>query len=306
MSECRFQRVAVVRGGASSERRISLLSGQAVLTALRACGVDAVDVVLEDDALPGRLDVEAVFIALHGRFGEDGAIQRLLDARGLPYTGSGAEASARAFDKRASRAALSAAGLPVPPGFVLPVASDVPSAPFPLPWVVKPPCEGSSVGISVVSALEEWEEARRSAGRYCDELLVEQFIAGREWTVGWVDDRMLPPVEIVPPEATRWYDWRAKYESAGATRYRFPEDDASDRPLCQECQTLTRAVVDALGARGAGRVDFRISPDGRPFILELNTIPGLTAQSLLPKAAARAGIGFEALCGRILRSARTG
>ncbi len=303
-AECPLPRVAVLRGGVSSERSISLQSGQAVIEALRAGGFDVRDVVLDAEVLPG-LEVDAVFIALHGRFGEDGAIQRLLNARGVPYTGSGAEASALAFDKRRARDALLAAGLPAPPGVLVDREAPMPSPPFPLPWVVKPPREGSSFGISIVTDAGGWDAARQVAGRCSEDLLVERFIPGREWTVGWVDDTLLPPVEILPPVGKDWYDWDAKYASQGATRYDFPDSEGSDRALCRKCRDLTRAAVEALGARGFGRVDFRITPEGEPYILELNSIPGLTGQSLLPKAAGRAGIGFASLCARILRTART-
>lgn len=304
MNTPRFHRVAVLMGGVSSEREISLKSGSGVVNGLREAGYDVTPVDIEREELPALVGIEAVFIALHGRFGEDGGIQRLLDARKLPYTGSGAESSRISFDKVLTRDALLAAGLPVAEGQLLPAGAPASALRLPLPVVVKPPREGSSVGISIVRTAAELGPALAEARKYADELLVETFIPGREWTVGVVGDDALPPVEIEPKIDGGWYSWQAKYFSNGTTQYVFPDDNPADVALSAHCRDLASRVFRALDARGLGRIDFRITPEGKPFILELNTIPGFTPQSLLPKAAARAGLSFSALCARILETAR--
>lgn len=299
----RFQRVAVLMGGVSNERPISIQSGEAVVRGLRDAGYRAEPVLLDREALPPLEGIEAVFIALHGRFGEDGGVQRLLDARGVPYTGAGAEASRVAFDKILTRAVLAAAGCPVAPGQTLGVREPVSAVTLPLPLVVKPPREGSSLGITIVRAEGELAPAVAEGRRYADELLIEAFIPGREWTVGIVDGEALPPIEIEAALDGGWYSWRAKYFSAGTTRYLFPEDHPGEAALCRRCRELALEVSRALGVRGMARVDFRVPPQGDPVVLELNTIPGFTGTSLLPKAAARAGLSFAALCARLLETA---
>jgi D-alanine-D-alanine ligase len=304
MKPFRFHRVAVLMGGVSSEREISLKSGDAVAAGLREAGYDVAPVLLEREELPSLDGIEAAFVALHGRFGEDGGIQRLLDARKIPYTGSGATSSHISFDKVLTRDVLLAAGLPVAQGQVLDRKAPASELRLPLPVVVKPPREGSSVGISIVKTAEELDAALVEGRRYADELLVEAFIPGREWTVGIVGDEALPPLEIQPKLDGGWYSWKAKYFSNGTTNYAFPDDNPQDAALCALCRTLALKVFRALDARGLSRIDFRITPQGEPFVLELNAIPGFTQQSLLPKAAARAGIPFPTLCARIMETAR--
>jgi len=297
----RFEKVGVLMGGCSSEREISLTSGRAVVEGLREAGYQAVPVVLEQESVAGRLDgLEAVFIALHGGYGENGGVQADLDALRMPYTGSGALASRTAMCKIATKQQLVKTGIPTAEFEVLP--KGVNQTHLSLPVVVKPPRDGSSVGISRVQALTEWPAAVAEARRLdaAGEVLVEAYVPGREWTVGIVGDEAFPVIEIQPPDG--WYDFKAKY-TKGASQYVFPAGAEID-PLTMQCRELALAAFRSVGCRGLGRVDFRVRPDGRPFVLEINTIPGFTPTSLLPKAAARAGISFPMLCDRILSLAR--
>ena len=295
-----MKRVAVVMGGTSSERDVSLRSGAAVVQGLREAGFDVVPVVLDQDrigALPEG--VEAVFLALHGGYGENGGAQADLDRLGMPYTGPGAAASRITIDKVATKRILEDAGIPTAPFEVLP--RGVETTALPLPVVVKPPRDGSSVGISKVTATEQWAAALKAA-REVDpqgEVLVEAYIPGREWTVGIVGGEALPVVEIQAPGG--WYGFAEKY-TQGVTRYVFPES-VEDAPLTAKCQMLALLAFQAVGCRGMSRVDFRVTPEGQPYVLEINTIPGFTATSLLPKAAAKKGLGFSALCARLLEYA---
>ncbi len=295
-----MKRVAVVMGGASNERAVSLKSGAAVAEGLQEAGFDVIPVVLEQDRITGLPPgVEVVFLALHGGYGENGGVQEDLDRLGIPYTGPGAAASRIAIDKIATKRVLEAAGVPTAPYEVLPRGSDATS--LALPVVVKPPRDGSSVGISKVSEPGQWPAALQAA-REVDpqgDVLVETFIPGREWTVGVLGEEALPVVEIEAPNG--WYGFAEKY-TAGVTRYVFPES-AADAPLVERCQQLALRAFRAVGCRGVSRVDFRVTPDGRPYVLEINTIPGFTATSLLPKAAARRGLSFSALCARLVSAA---
>lgn len=282
-------------GGISSEREVSLRSGAAVAQGLRDAGyaVTEIDVVTKSFELPS--EIEAVFVALHGTFGEDGGIQQILTDLKMPYTGSGVESCRVAFDKVLTRDRLEACGIPVPAGEVLTAAD---ARTLPLPLVVKPPCEGSSVGCHLVFEESRWGDAFADAVRYSGEALVEEYIPGRELTVGIVADRVLPVVEI--QTASEWYDFDAKYVT-GETRYVVPAELPTD--LTAELQSIALNTFRALDAKGFGRVDFRLSPEGNPYVLELNSIPGFTASSLLPKAAQAAGIEFPELCGQIMELA---
>ena len=302
----RFHNVAVLMGGGSTERELSLVSGRAALAALRAAGYDAEPVVLDEK---NRFDLpagaEAAFLALHGAYGEDGGVQAELEARGVPYTGSGVESSRVSFDKTLSRAVFERAGVPVPAGYVLGagVEEDAPRIAYPL--VVKPPRQGSSVGVSVVRRASEWAPALALSRRYDPDVVVERYVPGREWTVPIVGEgTALPVVEIRPK--VDWYDWRAKYSDDAGTDYVFPGDDPANAELAARTQEIALRAYRALGARGMGRIDLRVAPDGGIFALENNSIPGLTSHSLLPKAAAKAGIPFPGLCSRILEDARCG
>lgn len=295
MAGKRFKRVAVLLGGLSSEREISLKSGLAVASGLREAGYSVREIVLDRKLnIPGG--VEAVFIALHGAYGEDGGVQADLDRLGLPYTGSGAAASRLAFDKVATKRMLAARGIPTPEYRVLAPGDD--SLPLPPPVVLKPPRDGSSFGVEWVFRQEEWLPALQRSREYSRDLLLEAFVPGRELTVGVVDGQSLPVIEIVAPGGR--YDPSAKY-SQGQTVYHVLDD--REDGFCGDCRSQAMAVFSLLGARGVGRVDFRLSPEGTAYVLELNTIPGFTQTSLLPKAARAAGIGFAQLCSRIMETA---
>lgn len=290
-----FKNVAVLKGGFSAERDVSLESGAAIASGLRKAGytVTEIDVTSPDFTVPAG--IEAVFIALHGTFGEDGGVQARLTELGLPYVGADVEASRWSFDKLLTEVCLRKAGVPVPESETLRRGG---RRTLPLPVAVKPPRQGSSVGCHLVFKESEWAPAIADAFQYDDELLVQQFIPGREFTVGVVDGEVLPIVEIVT--ASGWYDYTAKYK-VDTTRYVIPA--VLDAASSARMQETTLKTFRALGARGFGRVDFRMTPEGEQFVLELNTIPGFTSHSLLPKAAAAAGIEFSVLCDRIMRTA---
>ncbi|HAS83121.1 MAG TPA: D-alanine--D-alanine ligase [Verrucomicrobia bacterium] len=294
----RYKKVAVLMGGPSAEREVSLRSGAAALRGLLDSGYDAeaVDVHGREFKLPPG--TEAVFIALHGAFGEDGGVQSVLDQMGIPYTGSGAEASQVAMDKVLTKAAFDRHGIPSPAYRIL-HRGDAFS--FPLPAVVKPSGQGSSIGVHLLRSPDDIEAALADAFRYDDTVLVETYIDGRELTVGVIDRHPLPVVEIAAPGG--WYGYTAKY-TPGQTQYHCPA--AISEAVRDEAWRISLAVFDALGCEGVGRVDFRLQADGSLFVLELNSIPGLTETSLLPKAAAQAGIPFPELCHRLMQTARYG
>lgn len=294
------EQVAVVMGGTSHEAEVSLRSGAAVAAALREAGYSVHEVRLTEDsvdALPEGLD--AVFIALHGGYGESGGVQADLNARGLPYTGPGEWTSRLCMDKEAAKAVLDAAGILTPKGALMTVADAGRPIPFPLPLVVKPPRDGSSVGLSKVTEASQWAEALRLACAQDaqGEALVEQYIPGRELAVGVVNGTALPVLEILAPDG--WYDFHAKY-TPGASRHLFPEPDA----ITEKVQRIAEAAYTATRCRGAVRVDFRVTDSGEAYILEVNTVPGCTQTSLLPEAAARAGIPFPQLCAALIESAQ--
>ena len=300
--ENRKKKVAVLMGGVSSEREISLTSGRNVAEALDATGrFDVVQCVLDAESLdslpPG---VDATYIALHGGWGENGGVQAALDALRIPYTGPGAEASRVAMDKVKTKLVLEMGGVPTAPWTLASAGAE--RCPLALPAVVKPPCEGSSVGVSKVSRPEEWAQALEKAlaaqgGK--GEVLVEEFVPGREATVAIVGGEALPPVEIVAEGG--WYGYGEKYES-DRTEYPFVRDAA----LAERLRTAALAAWKALGCRGVARIDFRVSPVGRLAVLEANTSPGMTSHSLVPKAAAAAGMDMPALCAKVLSLAQYG
>jgi D-alanine-D-alanine ligase len=287
----RFDRVAVLMGGPSSERDVSLRSGAAVAGALSKAGynVTAIDVKGPPVSLPSG--TEAVFIAIHGEYGEDGQLQAELDAMGIPYCGPGAKASKASFDKLLAKGLMERSRIPTPRWAKTRRGA---RPPFPLPLVVKPARQGSSIGISRVFRDSEWLPALRAALAY-GESFAEEFIHGRELTVGIVGEKALPVVEIVAPGD--WYSYDNKY-TKGACRYEVPA--ALDPEVEERCRSIALRTFKALGCRGMGRIDMRLAPDGGIYVLELNTIPGFTETSLLPKAAAAGGMGFVTLCHRIL------
>ena len=297
----KFGRVGVLAGGPSSEREISVKSGRTVYNALRKAGFDSIFIDLRNHINKTIKDrrLDAAFIALHGGFGEDGTVQKILEELGIPYTGSGPEASRLALDKLASRIIFQKTGLDVPRFKVLEREEKFSIGDFNLPLVVKPQREGSSVGLSVVFDLKKMHRALDKAFFYGGKVLIEEFIRGRELTVGILDDKPLPVVEIVPESGC--YDYRAKYESPD-TKYLVPAPlRKSD---FKKAQIKGLKAHQALGCRFFSRVDMILGEDGKIYLLEVNTIPGLTSRSLLPKAAFAAGIDFCQLCRKILEGAK--
>ncbi len=292
----RFHNVAVLKGGSASEREVSLRSGAAVARGLAQAGYTVTEIDVTGRTLDLPSGIDGVFIALHGEFGEDGQVQALLEQRRIPYTGSGPAASRVSFDKRLSKAYFVKAGIPTAAYEVLGPRG---KRTLPLPVVVKPPCQGSTFGIHRVKVDSDWETAFTDALSYDGEVIVETFIPGRELTCGVVGDQALPVTEILAPDG--WYDFAAKYEK-GQSRHLCPAP--LDAATTRRCQDIALQVFHALGCRGLGRIDFRLTPAGELFVLELNNIPGFTDTSLLPEAAQIAGIGFPELCGRIMEMAR--
>lgn len=282
-------------GGFSSEREVSLRSGAAVAHGLRQGGyrVTEVDVRSRDFNLPAAVD--AAFVVLHGEFGEDGQIQAWLQQRGVPYTGSSPGVSRLAFNKEHSKRRLMKQGISTP---VFEVLRPGDKRTLALPVVVKPVCQGSSFGVHRVGEEKEGSVALADAMKYNNEVIVEAFIAGKELTVGLVGNDVLPVIEIRAPNNN--YDYRAKY-TRGLTEYLVPAP--LDKEQTDLCQRLAWQTYQTLGGRGMGRVDLRMAPDGSVYVLELNTIPGFTETSLLPKAAGVAGYTFAGLCDRIIRMA---
>jgi D-alanine-D-alanine ligase len=300
-------RVAVLYGGISAEREVSLASGAQVAAALRAAGYEVVPVVVEQDlraviaALEPRPD--AVFNALHGRFGEDGAIQGVLDWLGIPYTHSGVRASALAMDKAAAKAVFAAAGLPVARGRVVDIAELERHDPLPLPYVVKPVNEGSSVGVEILRAGNNRRAELAAGWRFGAQAMVEEYIPGRELTVGVMGDHALAVTEILA-QAGAFYDYSSKYVEGGS-RHVVPAAIHPDSAA--EALEVALAAHRALGCRGATRADFRYDDTagepGRLVLLEVNTQPGMTSTSLLPEQAAHCGVSFPQLCAWMVEQA---
>jgi D-alanine-D-alanine ligase len=297
-----FGKVAVLFGGRSAEREVSLKSGAAVLAALLRSGVDAHAFDPAVQNLQALLDdgFDRAFIALHGRFGEDGTVQGALELLGIPYTGSGVMASALGMDKWRTKLVWQAGGLPVPDYALLDEHSNwqAVAKQLGLPLFVKPANEGSSVGISKVKASGELPAAYREAARHDKLVLAESFIGGGEYTVAILGEQALPVIKIEP--ANEFYDYEAKY-LRNDTRYLCP----SDLNAAQEAamQDLAKQGFALIGGQGWGRVDFLMSVSGQPYLLEVNTSPGMTDHSLVPMAARQAGMSFEQLVLRILELA---
>lgn len=300
-----FGKVAVLFGGASAEREVSLMSGRAVLAALQGAGVDAhaFDPAERDLHILKEEGYDRVFIALHGRGGEDGTVQGALELMGIPYTGSGVMASALAMDKWRTKMVWLAAGLPTPRYAILDADTDWDAvvAELGLPIFVKPAHEGSSMGATKVTEAGQLKVAWELAARYDALVIAEEFISGDELTAPFLEDRALPLVRIVAPGGN--YDYQHKY-FGDETRYDCP----CGLPEAQEAalQALVMKSARVLGCRGWGRADLMLTADGRPYLLEMNTAPGMTGHSLVPMSAQQAGLSFEALCLRILEGARLG
>lgn len=303
--ELKTKRVGVLYGGLSAEREVSLRTGAAVAGALRSLGYTVVEVDVGRD-LPARLMAEKVdvaWLAVHGRYGEDGCLQGLLESMFIPYTGSGVLASALGMDKVYAKQVFVTHGIPTPAYRVFHDAASALAAadslPFPFPVVVKPSREGSSVGVHIVKTREDYDAAVKDAAKYAGTLLVEQFVKGREVQGGVLDDEALGVIEV--RAAREFYDYEAKYKAGSGTQYLFPA------PLPPEqyarVNEVSLAAHKSLGCSGGSRSDVIITDGGDVFLLEINTLPGMTATSLLPKIAAGRGIEFPALCERLLLGA---
>jgi D-alanine-D-alanine ligase len=298
----KFGKVAVLFGGRSAEREVSLKSGSAVLAALQRSGVDAhaFDPAQRDLSELKKEKFDRVFIALHGRFGEDGTVQGALELMGIPYTGSGVMASAIAMDKWRTKLVWQAAGLPIPEYEALTAPTDWNAVAdhLDLPLFVKPSSEGSSVGVTKVKTVEDLPVAYAEAAKHDKVVIAESFMSGGEFTVAILNDRALPVIKIEP--ANEFYDYEAKY-LRDDTRYLCPSGLSAEQE--GEMQHLAQLAFSLIGCTGWGRVDFLRGDDGKFYLLEINTSPGMTDHSLVPMAARQAGISFEQLVVQILEGA---
>jgi D-alanine-D-alanine ligase len=298
-----FGKVAVLFGGRSGEREVSLRSGSGVLAALQRKGVDAHAFDPAERSLDELKGYDRAFIALHGKYGEDGTIQGALELMGIPYTGPGVMASAIGMDKWRCKLLWQAVGLPVPAYAILTADSDFDAVEsrFGFPMFVKPACEGSSLGVTMVKKPGQLSAAYEAAAQYHDMVLVEKALLGGEYTTAILGDSALPIIKIEP--AAEFYDYEAKY-NRNDTRYLVPcglsaEQETAIRAMCVK-------AYDAIGARGWGRVDFLMDGQGRPYLLEVNTSPGMTDHSLVPMAARAQGMDYDTLVVEILKLATLG
>jgi len=301
IKELKGKKVGVVMGGVSAEYEVSKKSGNAILEALKRLGYNAEPLTVSENVIPElqKSKIDVAFVALHGGWGEDGRIQSIFELLKIPYTGSGVVASSMAMNKPQAKAVFTQKGIPTPK--YCPAVSEefvFEEMRFDLPLVVKPSSEGSTVGVSIVRKREEFDKAFKLAKKFDELPMVEEYIAGREITCGVLDCEPLEVVEVKPKSG--FYDYEAKYKD-GASEYQVP---AKLKPEMRGwVQELSRRACEALHCRGGARVDFRLHPERGPFVLEVNTIPGMTGHSLLPMSAAATGIGFDDLVERILRSA---
>jgi len=296
------KKIAVLMGGPGSERDVSLATGQGVSRALRSLGAEVAEIDVRDENFQLPSDVDLAFLTIHGTFGEDGQLQRILERRGIAYTGEGVEGSRTAFDKIRSKEKFREHGVTTPLWEVIHPGQ---RPTIPLPIVVKPPREGSTVGVVIVKNEAEIESAISEAAKYGRELLVEQFVPGRELTIGILGDEALPIIEIIPKGG--FYDFTNKYpflnpQAGGGAEHVCPAK--IDAEKTKEIQELALSAFRAAGLQVYGRVDVILSESGEPFILEINNIPGMTEASLLPEAAAVAGISYIDLCARIIALSR--
>jgi D-alanine-D-alanine ligase len=296
------KKIAVLMGGPSSERDVSLATGRGISKALRSLGVDVVDVDVRDENFRLPEDVEFAFIALHGTFGEDGQLQQLLEERGVAYTGEGVQGSRLAFDKIRSKEKFQEYGVRSPKWETIEANQHPRMRP---PIVVKPPRQGSTVGVHIVKKTEDLASAIAGSAKYDRELLIEKFVSGRELTIGILGDQALPILEIIPKGG--FYDFTNKYpflnpQAGGGADHVCPA--RIDEKKTAEIQELALRAFRALGLQVYGRVDVILSDSGEPFVLEVNTIPGMTEASLLPEAAAAAGISYVDLCACIIALSR--
>jgi D-alanine-D-alanine ligase len=296
------QKIAVLMGGPGSERDVSLATGRGVGKALRSLGCDASEVDVHNEKFDVPPETELAFIAIHGTFGEDGQVQRILEERGVPYTGDGVRESEIAFDKIESKKKFEAANVATPRWEVI-AAGERPKLKIPL--VIKPPRQGSTVGVQIVKSADQLESALTEAAKFDRELLIEEFVAGRELTIGILGDQALPILEIIPKGG--FYDFNNKYpflnpQAGGAAEHVCPAK--IDGNLTHKIQDLALGAFSSLGLRVYGRVDVILPESGAASVLEVNTIPGMTEVSLLPEAAAAAGISYAQLCARVIELSR--
>lgn len=316
------KRIGVLMGGRSAEREVSLRSGAAIYNALKGLGYNAVTIDVGSDICDvlRREKIEIAFLALHGGYGENGAVQGMLEVLGIPYTGSGVLASALAMDKEASKKIFVYHKIPVPPFVVISkehraqdtllprgggkgweglwTSDSELKTGFALPWVIKPATEGSSIGVSIVREESQMRTAIENAFLLSERVIIEKYISYKEVHIGILNDRVLGGVEVRP--SLEFYSYKAKY-TAGLTDYILPPE--IDSKAYERAKDVARSAHIALGCKGATRVDLRIDVEGNPYVLEVNTIPGMTETSLLPKIARHAGLDFPALIEEILRGA---
>jgi D-alanine-D-alanine ligase len=296
------KKIAVLMGGPGSEREVSLATGRGVAKALRSLGAEVIEADVRDEHFALPIDVDLAFITIHGTFGEDGRVQRILEQRRVAYTGDGVQGNETAIDKIRSKEKFRAQGVATPPWEVIQPGQ---RPTIPLPIVVKPPREGSTVGVVIVKTEPELESALREAANYDRKLLVEKFVPGRELTIGILGGLALPILEIIPKGG--FYDFNNKYpflnpQAGGGAEHVCPA--RIDKGKTSQIQELALRAFRALGLEVYGRVDVILSQSGEPFVLEINTIPGMTEASLLPEAAAAAGISYTDLCLRIIELSR--
>jgi D-alanine-D-alanine ligase len=296
------KKIAVLMGGPGSEREVSLATGQGVVKALRSLGAEVVEIDVRNEDFQMPNDIDIAFNTIHGTFGEDGQLQKILEDRGVRYTGDGVEGSRNAFDKILSKQKFLEHKVATPESEVIEVGRRPKMS---VPLVMKPARQGSTVGVVIVKNERELDGAMKEAGKYDRKLLVEKFVSGRELTIGILGDQALPIIEIIPKGG--FYDFDTKYPflnpTAGASAQHVCPANI-DATLTKKIQDLALRAFRALGLMVYARVDVMLSETGEPFVLEANTIPGMTEASLLPEAAAAAGIGYADLCARIIALSR--
>ncbi len=296
------KKIAVLMGGPGSERDVSLATGRGVAKALRSLGCEVSEVDVREENFDIPQGTELAFITIHGTFGEDGQLQRILETRGVSYTGDDVRGSETAFDKIESKKKFEATGVPTPRWEVIRVGQP---PTLDIPFVIKPPRQGSTVGVYIIKSAEQVEGALAEVAKFDSELLVEEFIPGRELTIGILGEQALPILEIIPKGG--FYDFNNKYpflnpQAGGAAEHVCPA--RIDDGLTRTIQEMALQAFRALGLRVYGRVDVILPENAAATVLEVNTIPGMTEASLLPEAAAAAGISYEKLCARIIELSR--